>query len=34
MDNAWSETNKNASMPAVANVAQDRYFWILKVLHL
>lgn len=27
MDNAWSETNKNASMPAVANVAQDRYFW-------
>ena len=20
-------TNKNASMPAVANVAQDRYFW-------
>lgn len=27
MDNAWSENNKNASMPAVANVAQDRYFW-------
>lgn len=27
MDNAWSENNKNASMPAVADVAHDRYFW-------
>ncbi len=27
MDNAWSETNKNASMPSVASVAQDRFFW-------
>lgn len=27
MDNAWSETNKNASMPSVESVAHDRYFW-------
>lgn len=27
MDNAWSVNNKNASMPAVENVAHDRYFW-------
>lgn len=27
MDNAWSTNNKNASMPAVENVAHDRYFW-------
>lgn len=27
MDNAWSINNKNASMPAVENVAHDRYFW-------
>ena len=27
MDNAWSVNNKNASMPAVDNVAHDRYFW-------
>lgn len=27
MDNAWSENNKNASMPSVASVAHDRYFW-------
>lgn len=27
MDNAWSADNKNASMPAVENVAHDRYFW-------
>lgn len=27
MDNAWSENNRNASMPAVADVAHDRYFW-------
>lgn len=27
MDNAWTPENKNASMPSVANVAQDRYFW-------
>lgn len=27
MDNAWSETNKNASMPSVESSAHDRYFW-------
>lgn len=27
MDNAWTPENKNASMPAVENVAHDRYFW-------
>lgn len=27
MDNAWSVNNKDASMPAVDNVARDRYFW-------
>lgn len=27
MDNAWTETNRNASMPDVAQVAQDRNFW-------
>jgi TonB-linked SusC/RagA family outer membrane protein len=27
MDNAWNENNRNASMPAVADVAHDRYFW-------
>lgn len=27
MDNAWSENNRNASMPSVANVAHDRFFW-------
>lgn len=27
MDNAWSENNRDASMPSVASVAHDRYFW-------
>lgn len=27
MDNAWTESNRNASMPDVAQVAQDRNFW-------
>lgn len=27
MDKAWTPENKNASMPAVENVARDRYFW-------
>lgn len=27
MDNAWTPENKSASMPAVENVAHDRYFW-------
>lgn len=27
MDNAWTENNRNASMPDVAQVAQDRNFW-------
>ena len=27
MDNAWTPENKDASMPAVENVAHDRYFW-------
>ena len=27
MDNAWSAENRSASMPAVDNVAHDRYFW-------
>lgn len=27
MDNAWTPENKDAKMPDVAAVAQDRYFW-------
>lgn len=27
MDNAWTESNRNASMPSVAQVAQDNNFW-------
>lgn len=27
MDHAWTPENKSASMPAVENVAHDRYFW-------
>lgn len=27
MDNAWSEDNRNASMPSVVSVAHDRFFW-------
>ncbi len=27
MDNAWTPENKDAKMPDVKTVAQDRYFW-------
>lgn len=27
MDNAWTESNRNAKMPSVASVANDRNFW-------